>query len=355
MDFKTSVSNEVDENEWNQLLSKNHASTAYQISNWPKIYEYTYDSKPFYVTVETSNGRVIGQLASVLHNKLFWQGTNPFLSFIGTKLNLRSVLNWFYGPIIHEPEYHDEITHEILKAIDNIAKKEKITMVRGISPPLDEKTSNKQFESYGYKIEPWSTYITDLKQNTNELYNSLNKKTRYDIRKSESNDLKFVIADTRNDYTDFSEIKVESKKRLGQKAKPTPEFYDAHWELMYKQGYEKLFLVRHDDEAIGGIFGMIFKGKFIQHGVGNSDKTYLLGGTFLTWNTIKWSISENLSHFDVGGANPNPELDKEKQIDFYKSKWGGKKYQYYLYTKIFNKTKTKISALVKNPKNLRKK
>ena len=355
MGFNVVEQNNVDENYWNKLLIKNHAATAYQISNWPKIYEATYGSKPFYISVETSNGNIVGQLASVLHNNLFWRDSNPFSSFLGTKFNLRSVLNWFYGPVIHDHENSDKIVSLILKKIDEIALREKITMVRGLSSPFNEHHYENQFTSFGYRIEPWSTYVTNLNQNIDELYNSLNKKTRYDIRKSENNDLEFVVAKNRDDYDDFSKIKIQSKQKTNQNVKSNPKFFDAHWELMNKPGYEELFLIKHNGDPISGLYGMIFNKKLIQHGVGNTNKTSLLGGTFLTWNAIKWSIDENLTYFDVGGANPNPELEKEKRIDFFKSKWGGKQYHYNIYTKIFNKTKTKIASFVKNPKNLRKK
>ena len=124
---------------------------------------------------------------------------------------------------------------------------------------------------------------------------------------------------------------------------------------LYKKNYEKLFLVKHKGAIIGGILGVIFNGNIIQHGVGNSLTTQLLGGPFLTWNSLKWAINEKYSTFDMGGVNPFPEYSKEKTIDFYKSKWGGKKHHYNFYTKIFGKTKSKISSFLKNPKRASKK
>jgi len=350
MTLKTEISSEVNEKDWNNLLLKNSASTAYQTANWPKIYQHAYGSKPVYIRILSENGETLGQLASVIHTKLFWQDANIISSFIGKKFNLRSVFNWFYGPIIHNNEKQDEILATILNAITKISKKEKITMVRGISPPISCNFSNKEFKNFNYKVEPWSTYITHLDLNSDELYNSLNKKTRYDIRKSEQNQLEFKIVQNRDEMDDYYKIKLEGKSRYGVHVKPNPLFYDAHWEFMYKRGYAKLFLAKYQDEVIGGIFGVIFNNYLIQHSAGNSEKTQLLGGSFLTWNVLKWAIENKIRFFDAGGANPSPTSSKESKIDFYKSKWGGNQYPYSLYTKIRSKTKTKISSLIKNPK-----
>lgn len=350
MTLKTEISSEVNEKDWNNLLLKNSASTAYQTANWPKIYQHAYDSKPVYIRILSENGETLGQLASVIHTKLFWQDANIISSFIGKKFNLRSVFNWFYGPIIHNNEKQDEILATILNAIRKTSKKEKITMVRGISPPISCNFSNQEFQNSNYGIESWSTYITHLDLNSDELYDSLNKKIRYDIRKSEQNQLQLKIVKNRDEMDDYYKIKLEEKKKYGINIKPNPLFYDAHWEFMFKRGYEKLFLVKYQDEVIGGLFGVIFNNYFLQHGVGNSEKTQLLGGTFLTWNALKWAIENKLRYFDFGGANPSPSSKKESKIDFYKSKWGGRQYPYSLYTKIYSKIKIKISSLVKNPK-----
>ena len=355
LNLKSKYSYEIDSNEWNNTLLQNKISTIYQTSNWQEIYKQVYDSKPVFITVTKSNGKILGQLGAVIHKKLFWQDTNIITSLIGSKLNLRTTLNWFHGPILHDYHNQKEIISEILSCIDKISIENKVTMIRGISPPLDDKLLNESFKSFNYSLNPWATYITDLKQKPEKLYNSFNKKTRYDIRKSEQQELKFEIAKNKKSYDEFNELKVEARKRAGQKTKLNTFFFDAHREFLYKKGYENLFLVKHEGVIIGGILGVIFNGNIIQHGVGNSVTTELLGGPFLTWNALKWAINKKYSTFDMGGVNPYPESLKEGKIDFYKSKWGGKKHHYTFYTKIFSKTKSKISSFLKNPKRASKK
>jgi len=348
--IKSEISYDVDYKEWNDDLSKNEASTIYQTTNWQDIYKRTYDSKPFFITIRTSNGKLLAQLAGIIHKKLFWNNSNIISSFIGNKLNLRTNLNWFYGPIIHDHDYQQEIITEILSCIDKISKENKVTVVTGISAPLEQPILNSSFTSFSYGIKPWGTYITNLCQDKEKLYDSLNKKTRYDIRKSKQDGLTFEIANTKKLYDEFLDLKLDARRNSGENIKRNETFFDMHRELLYKNGYEKLFLVRNNGKVVGGILGVIFNRNIIQHGVGIAPSTKLLAGPFVTWNALQQCIDAKHLTFDMGGANPNPTSSKEESIDFFKSKWGGEKYDYCLYTKIFDKTKTKMSSFVKNPK-----
>ena len=116
----------------------------------------------------------------------------------------------------------------------------------------------------------------------------------------------------------------------------------------------KLFLVNQNKKTLSGIWCLIFNNILIQHGVVNSIDNSKESGTFLTWNSIKESIKLNYKFFDLGGANPNPSNKKEKNINFYKSKWATDSKPYYFYTKVIDKTKWNIFQFIKNPKKLGK-
>ena len=352
VDFHSKITYNVPDEGWEKKLLEHNTSTVYQTHNWQEVFKQVYDSIPVYITVFNSNNDIVGQLAALIHKKHYWKDVDAFTSFIGQKLNLRTYLNWFHGPVIHDYSNQNAIVAEILSNIDRIVLKNKVTFIRGISPPLDQNISNKSFKKFGYKLESWATYITELHQTSDELFQSLNKKTRYDIKKSESNELEFEVVNNINSYHEFSNVKWESLERSGQKPKRRSIFFEKHFELLYKPGYEKLFLVRHNGKILSGILTEIFNGHVIQHGVGNSLQTKLRPGSFLTWHTIKWALENNFSTFDMGGINPMPKSKKEEQIDFYKSKWAGKKYNYFLYTKIINKTKSKIASFLQNPNKI---
>jgi len=348
--LKFEVSHQIDEIEWNQKLQDNKASTTYQIPNWAKVYR-SFKSKPIFITVRNGSGEIEGQLLALIHNDIIWDESNFFVKTIGTKLNLRKTLTWFYGPIIHDDENFDQITLLILQALDFVSNKYKITMIKGSFHPFLKQPSTKLLIKNGYDIQPWATFITDLKKSKDEFYESLGKKTRYDIRKSEKNELEFVVSKNRSDFSDLIKLKTLENK-VGGKIRNHPLFYDDHWKYLHKYGYEKLFLAKSKGQTIAAILNIVFNGNVIQHGVAVSSRKELLGGPFLTWNAINWCINMNQSTYDMGGINPNPKNEKEKSMNFYKSKWGGNKVDYLRITKILNPFKQKFSAVLTNPQKL---
>jgi len=352
MNFKIEISNVVNDEEWNNCLMRNKASTAYQIPQWSKIYQGAYGSIPVFLSVKNSDREIVGQLSAMIHNRLFWTNSNIILKTLGSKFHLRTTLSWYYGPIIHDKNHQEEIMSIILNGLDKIAKENNVTMIRGSSPPLLDYSTEISFHQHGYDIQNWATYVTDLRINTNDFYDSLNKKIRYDIRKSEKNELSFEVSDKELSSKEFSQLKWDANKKTGRKTKIDPIFGNLRWNNLNKNNYGKLFMARYRGKPIGGIYCIMFNKNVIQHSVVNSPKKELDAGTILTWNVLKWFIKNELSTFDMGGVNPLPINAKEKQIDFYKSKWGGKKLEYNWYTKIINKARVKFSSVLKNPKKL---
>ncbi len=355
MNFKVHVSNTTEEKSWDKNLLKNKVSSIYQSTNWSKIYEKFHGSKPFFILVESPTGEIVGQLSALIHNRYYWKDAHPISKVIGPKLNLVTILQWNYGPIIHDIHNQDEILSDLVKTIDDIAIKNKVTMIRGSSSPLSAQLNSGLFGKLNYQIQHWATYITDLNNNKDGIYNKLDKKTRYDIRKSEKNQLEFEIVSKRTQLDEFEKMKVHAKKEVGERTWKN-KFFDFHWKFLYEEGLERVLLVKHDGKPIGGILALIFNGNVVQHGVVNlPHTTHPLGGSFLTWNAFKWSIEMKYLTYDMGGVNPIPKSEKDKQIDFYKSKWAGKKFDYVQYVKIFDKTKLKISSILKHPTKIGRK
>ena len=351
MSYKVEISDNVDENEWNDNLINNPSSMVYQTTTWLKLYQITYGSKPIFITIRDQNKKIVGQLACLIHRKVFWQDANPLSKIIGNMLKLGTVLWWYHGPIIHDKSNKDEILNTILHSLEKVVQKNKVIMIRGISPPLEEQFPSEIFLKNGYKLVPRLTFIIDLRHNLTELYDSLKKDTRYYIRKSEKEDFQFEVAEDKEAMVKFQDLKYQAKKREGKKALKNPDFFDKHWEIMRGEGREHLLIARHKGEIIGAILTLVFNGNMIQHALANSPDKELIG-TFLTWNTLKWAQKMKYLTFDFAGVDPNPQTKKEKGIYFYAEKFGGKKYDYWVYTKIIDRTKYYLSSGLKNPNRI---
>jgi lipid II:glycine glycyltransferase (peptidoglycan interpeptide bridge formation enzyme) len=351
LSFKTKILFSVDDTEWNSFLYNSEFSTVFQTSNWVKNYQ-NMGSKPVFIQIESEKG-IVAQLAAIIHKNSL-RHDNIVAKNLGWKFNISSILTWSYGPIISDLENYSEIFSLIISLLEKIAKQHNVMMIRGSTPPLDQNNPKKLFEEYLYSFLPWSTYIIPLNQTEDTLYSSLDKKTRYDIRKSEKNNFLFEIPEDSDYPKEFYELKNEEYIRDNRKVSPISNSYEERWKNLYQNGLEKIFLAKNKNHTVSGISNIIFNGYSIQHAVANS-KIDLTAGTFLTWNVVKWAIKNKIKYYDVGGINPNPTSKKEKNIDFYKSKWGGQQYSFGIYTKILNRKKQILSSILRNPKKIIKK
>ena len=351
MSLHVKISSEIDENEWNEDLSKSTGSTVYQTYNWQKLYREAFGSKPVFISITNENGIVVGQLACLIHEKMQVTDTNSLSKKIGNLLGLGTSLWWYHGPIIHDKDNSNEILEIILSTVDKIAQDNNVINIRGISSPLTEQFPTRTFEEFGYNAESRLTFIVDLNQTTDDLYNSLKKDPRYYIRKSEKEGFDFEIANDIEGLERFQDLKIESKKRGGKKYVRNPEFYRKHWEIMQNNGYEEWLLAKDDGKIKGTILTLLFNGNVIQHALANSPEKELVG-TFLTWNTIKWAQKMKYRTFDFAGVDPSPKTEKEKGIYFYAAKFGGKKIDFFSYTKIIDRKKYYLYSGIKNPRKI---
>lgn len=312
MKLEVQVSN-IGPKNWNNDLLTNIHSTLYQTIEWANLYREAYDAMPIFISVYDPKDNLVGQMTASIW-KHFSENIPRLEKILSNKLNLHKTLTWFYGPIIHEQSLSNEIRKAIFEQIDIFAKKNKVNMIRGMEyPSVSNVLPNSFFEEKNYSDQLWSTYITNLEITADDLFSSLNKKTRYDIRKSEKNNLVFDETSSLDSYNEFLELKYQSKIKAGRNAIRKPHYYHKSWEILGKNNFEKIFLVRHNGEPIAGIMALLFNKHMIQHAVVNSDKTELLGGTFAMWKTLEWGIKNHFSTFDVAGVNPNPHSKKRSR------------------------------------------
>jgi len=349
MKLITTYESDVDFEQWNKELIKSNYALASQTANWQYAFKEIYNSEPFFIYVYDEQKTLLGQLAGVIHDKFFWEGVNSITKQIGKNLNLGKTLYWLYGPLIYEHAIKDEILNEILIKINDLAIQNNISIITGFTSPMSNIDSVK-WNEFGYDLQEWKTYVVDLTKPIEEIYDSLPKKVRYDIRKSEKENFQLEIVTEKKSLMEYHELKIKLKKMQGGKIS-NETFFDSRWRLLHEQGYAQLIAARLDNKMIGGTQILTMNGNTIQHVVGTLPG-YSSVGTFLTWNAIKWAKENNFNTFDFGGANPSPNSEKEKRIDFYKSKWTGKEFRYYICTKKVNPIKFNISTILKNPSKI---
>ena len=351
MELEVKITYEVNEESWNKNLQLSLDATASQIADCYLPHKLTYNSKPVFITIFDSTEKIVGQLSAVIHVKDYGVKNNFLSNLIYKKVNSGSTLRWSHGPIIHDKKNIDIIFSKILLAVNKIAKDNNVNVISGTTSPQMSSIPTNILKKNGYNVKPWFTYITNLERNIDEIYNSLHNKTRYDIRKGEKMGFEFKISSTRKSMDIYLDLKHDGKKAKNMKKK-YKGFTDNIWETLFQNDYKKNFIVKKDGKPLAFITNFLFNENVSQVGVATSSGSKY-AGSFLTWNTIKWAVENNYRTYDVGGANPNPISAKEKGIDLFKSKWASEKVEYFICTKIFNKTKYNISKMIKNPKGIK--
>lgn len=257
--------------------------------------------------------------------------------------------------MVYDQSDNDGIMSKILEVVDHIALQNHVMMIRGTTNPFGTPPKPEIFKKYGYDDMPWATYVTNLDKQESDLYAKLDKETKYDIRKSEKNGLQFEVAGDFSSFKEYADLSIKIKKLRKEAVKAQDLLTEKLWNLLYDKGILRVFLAKKDGKLLAGIDALAFNKHIVQYGVVNSPEGQKLqAGRLLTWNAIKWSIKNGYQMYDMGGINPVPKTEKERSINFYKSKWGGNELPYVRYVKVLSDFKLKASSILNDPKKVTK-
>lgn len=346
MEFKVEIKETISESDWNDSLLRSKDSFSVQTVNNFFALKDGYNSQPIFIEVLNKNNEIVGQLAVSIDIDFFWADSNTIISKFAKIFSIGKNIRWEYGPIIFDKKNYYEIFELMIKTLITIGKNNKVSLVYGTFPPLAISNSY-NFKNFKKNLKDWSTIIVNTNSTIEEYYSSLNKKTRYDIRKSENTGLKFSVTSDLESLNLYAKLKILSKKQSKLPILKNQVFPNSRFNFLHKNGLEKLFLVHHNDELLGGLLVGIFNGNAIEISTTILSKKELLPGVFLTWNVLKWCHENGIKSFDFGGVNPNPKSEKELSIFKFKSKWGGNQVNYKILSVILNSSNYSLSRLLK--------
>ena len=304
---------DVPDDQWNERLLKINTGTFFQTKEFgqsKKLVGY----KPQFMKFVDNNGRITGQLLLFLiptKNKIIKKLHN--LSFKN-----RPLIRWFYGPIIFDEKNFIEIKKKLFDYLLSNNYK-----VWGSVTPIDNFSSA---FGYPFTIQNWSTFILDLINSRDSLWEKLDKHSaRKNIERAEKKDVSIkkmqksdlLIYNNINDNTIFE--KNEKISLLGK-----------HWDILQPIGYHGM-LAYKEGIPIGGIKFCSFNGYIYEFEIARTKQDSmekLYSQDLLKWKVIEWGLENNLRYYDLGGINPDPRTEKEMGIYRYKKKWGGKKIDY---------------------------
>jgi len=306
---------------WNIRLHNSPLGSIHQTTEYTSYLEKVDHPKIFFLTFISEKGVIVGQLALNEYSRFVKKtlATKLLKKFPNIK---KTIYRWQYGPVIFDQTYN----HEILKLLYKFLISKKCKAI-GFEHPL----SGKNLSSLGkpFKINKWGTFLIDLTQDKDQIWNQLNKHSaRKNIKRSEKRGVSIKMM-TVNDLPSYYKILRETKLNVNSKI----EFSSVEnlWKYLHPIGLNG-FLAFKNEELTGGILFSLFNNYLREWGIARTqidtlEKLY--SQDLLKWKIIEWGINNKANYYDLSGANPESTNEKESGIFRYKAKWGGKYVEYH--------------------------
>lgn len=353
--YSFKILSEVDPVKWNSDLMKSGYATFFQTAEYLTS-EPNRDYFPIFVYVFDENGEVVGQLGLRIIKTVVMYSSPLFRRFLKIISKITSRGIWLYGPIIHSTDKmaRMEILANVIKANDEILEKYDLVHIEGQTPPYDLSTDEnykQEFRKNHYTIQDNVTFLADLTKSIDEIWSNVTKKARGDVNRAKRRNIVIKEMTEYSQLKDYLALNQEWAKTKGIVITDPLQEIERLWSN-HNTGLEKFFLAYQDEKLIAGLRVACFHGIAYTNFVINS---YLestnLGGTLLTWSAIEWAKKSGIRIYDFsGGPQENFKDDEEieqheKQKDtllYYKKKWGGDEFPYYVLIKARKKYTYKL-------------
>jgi lipid II:glycine glycyltransferase (peptidoglycan interpeptide bridge formation enzyme) len=307
---------------WNKRLLDSGLGTIYQTKEWASIIT-NLGWEPIFLKFIDQKGQIVAQLLVTTISRLDKKITvkNILKKIPGLK---KMVYKWTYGPIVFNSEFHSDIYSSLGDFLLS-----KNCKVAGSQHPLC--SDGVSILKKKFQLEMWSTFLIDLHKTKDELYDNINKHSgRKNIERSINRGV-VVEEITEKSLVEYNDLLNKTRIASGREESKLNDAYE-WWRILKPLGYSG-FLAKKDNVAIGGLLFSFFNNYIIEGGVARSEydtKNKLYSQDLIKWRIIEWGIQNKMNYYDLAGANPQPESEKEKGILRYKEKWGGKRYDYWI-------------------------
>ena len=297
-----------------------------QTKEFEKYYDKIFKSKFHTLKEETKDNKYFcsyfkNDILSVYKNKYFFLRVLPAL--------YRTVV--YYGPVSSE-EHHEEA---ILGVLDFLKKDKAVELIPNIYMKINYNSILKNAEKMGYDTEKKATVILNLAEiQLKELFESYDKRLRKNINRLGKR-LTFERVKNVHELKVCFELYYETMKRNKLINNLTFEAYKTLFELKDNSD----FFILYNEEKIPLASQLATKNEGIINLTGVSIGDYALqhessANDFLQWKIIEYYKNEGANMIDwVGYTLDAKENTKEYNINKFKTKFGGKIKEYYIFKK----------------------
>ena len=300
---------ELDAREWNDLLLGSEVCDAFQTYEWAVVLRNSMSVCPHFLYVKNKGQKIGG--AMFTRKKMF--GVFDCYEIIG-------------GPLYVKGN-REVVAKNILKALSK--KKNRSGYVLFIPYPVINSSFKRVFEIEGYHSYPFCTIIIDLGRPLKDVWQALNKRARWGVRKAERLGLTTKVANNWSEWERYYHLHVLHSKKKQYPSEPV-EFFGEMFKLHHKN-MARLFLAEYGKRIVAGSLFLVYRQNmiFLQNA---SERSFLRynPNNLLQWRSIEWAKENGVTTYDMNGL-PLEDVPYLRGVYNYKKQWNGHVQFYYYY------------------------
>lgn len=158
----------------------------------------------------------------------------------------------------------------------------------------------------GYQSEQQCTFRLDLEKPLVELWEKLEKRTRYSIRKARKNGIKIEVSSSGPTIQEYLRLHKETCERAF--LTPNLSLLSGIWDILAKSGKAQLFMAKCDELPVAGVMCLLYKDKIWYFSAASSTRLERMNApTLLLWDIIEWAHNHEIRSLDLCGALCSPD------------------------------------------------
>ena len=290
----------------------------FQSPGFFQFLESVEDHRPFQLIATNPSGDITGSLLGVVQTN--GSGIKSWMS--------RRMIVWG-GPLIaprEDPSTAAALLHHFKKLASRLA------IYVEFRNFFDTSDLQPVFQEAGFAYHPHLNYLVKTDEE-GAVRKRMSSSRWRQIKSSRKAGAEIAEAASEQEVLDFYAILSDLYQIKVKKPLAGPEFFLAFW----RSGLGKFFLIKREEEVLGGIVCPVFQDKVIYEwyvcGKDGQEKG-LHPSVLATWAPIEYGCGTGLEHFDFMGAG---KPDDDYGVREFKARFGGEEVAYGRYHLILNK------------------
>lgn len=229
----------------------------------------------------------------------------------------------YYAPEVSgvRAECLPELTHQI-----RVSYKKALAFKLELYQPYDEKLIA-AFRDNGWlvanSVQHRSTVIVNLKVNEAQLFGSLKKRARYEVRVAQRNGVYVEkVEPTSNNFKKLTELMDTTKKRTGAFFRSS-EYVSRYHASFAKANQGSLYFAYHDGDLLAGAYVVQFgKNAWYKDGGSVREKSSFMAPRYLQWEIMRDLRARGLYQYDLSGVPSENEIQTSSMKGLHSFKTG---------------------------------